>query len=454
MGVSDSETMGDLWLEKLHPEDRARTIASWRDSIDSGKPYEIEFRVRAHDGTYGWFLNRASPLRDKTTGRIYRWLGVSTDITARKNTEEELKRTARILNSIMATSSDLIYVKDRSLRMVYCNPTTLKVLQATEADIYGKKDSDFIGLENGAAEIMEVDRRIMDNGMGETAEEWVTWPDGTKRLYLSRKEPQLDASGKVIGLIGISRDITERKAAQDEISKTVQDLIQERDIREKFVATLSHDLRTPLTSAKMSANLLAKKANDPEALQRLSGRIADAIDRADQMIRDLLDANLIRVGEKLPIEITACDLVEVVSSTLDELSSVHGDRFVLNAPQEIDGFWSESGVRRIVENLCSNAIKYGDASPVKISLARKDESVIISIHNRGPAITLEEQATLFDPYTRTALAKTGKQKGWGLGLTLVKGLAESHEGSVNVVSSKETGTTFSVVLPLDARKAK
>ncbi len=451
MGVTDAATAGEGWLEKLHPDDRERTKAVWRNSILTGKPYEIEFRIRAYDGKYGWFLNRALPIREKATGRIDRWLGVSTDITARKNAEEELKRTMSILNSIMATSSDMIYVKDRASRMIYCNPTTLKALQASEASIYGKTDIEFLGPGNGGEEILKIDNRIMESGIGENAEEWITWPDGTRRLYLSHKEPQLDSSGQVVGMIGISRDITERKAAQNEIAKTVDDLLRERDIREKFVATLSHDLRNPLTSAKMSANLLARKSQDPEALQKLTRRIADSIDRADQMIRDLLDANLIRVGEKLPLEIAPLDLVQIATDTLDELSSVHGDRFVLYAPNEVHGFWSESGVRRVLENLSNNAIKYGDASRIVISLKHIGDSVIISVQNRGPSISSEDQATLFDPFKRSLSAKTGKQKGWGLGLTLIKGIAQAHAGHVTLESSDEKGTIFSVILPLDAR---
>jgi PAS domain S-box-containing protein len=454
MGVTESATLGDRWIERLHPDDREKTMAVWRNSIASGTQYEVEFRIRAKDGIYGWFLSRALPLRDNATGRIDRWLGVSTDITTRKNAEDELKRMSGILNSIMATSTDLLYVKDRFSRLVYCNPVTPKLIGRPESELLGKTDAETLGPGKGGEEIMEADRRIMESGIGENTEEWVTWPDGRKSLFLSHKEPQLDANGEVTGLIGISRDITERQAAQDEIARALQDLIRERDIREQFVATLSHDLRTPLTSARMSANLLSRKANDPELLQKLSGRIADSIDRADDMIRDLLDANLIRVGEKLPIEVVPCDLLRIATDTLDELSSVHGDRFVLSAPKEVHGFWSESGIRRIFENLGSNAIKYGDGSPIRISLSQSNNLVTLSVHNRGPAIPPEDQVTLFDPFKRTVSAQAGKQKGWGLGLTLVKGIAEAHGGSVTVRSEPGFGTMFTVTILLDARTLK
>jgi signal transduction histidine kinase len=214
------------------------------------------------------------------------------------------------------------------------------------------------------------------------------------------------------------------------------------------VATLTHDLRTPLTAIKISAQLIHRRASDNEALQKLATKITNGIDRADEMIRDLLDASLIRAGQKLPIEIAPCNLTEVVAETIAELGTVYGDRFILSANQSIDGSWSANGVRRIVENLCGNAIKYGASqSPVHVALTLRPGSVAIEVKNDGPAIPLEDQGSLFEPFRRSSSAKTGGQKGWGLGLTLVKGIADAHGGSVRVSSSVRDGTSFTVLLP-------
>jgi signal transduction histidine kinase len=246
--------------------------------------------------------------------------------------------------------------------------------------------------------------------------------------------------------------VTDVVKHKKEVEKIVQDLRQERDLRERFVATLTHDLRTPLTAAKMSTQLLARKSDDPAVIQMISGRIADNINRADQMIRDLLDANRLRAGEKLPIQINACDLNQIASEVLEELSTLHGDRFVLHASSHIEGYWSGSGMRRILENLCNNAIKYGAPyRPIMITLKSMDQNVEISVHNEGSPISPEDQNTLFQPYRRTESAQIGKQRGWGLGLTLVRGIAEAHGGWVKVESSVSEGTTFSVQLPIDAR---
>jgi PAS domain S-box-containing protein len=595
MGVDQAETLGALWIDRLHPDDRDRALLTWQRAVAAGTPYEIEFRLRGKTGDYGCFLNRAVPIRDPGGGPIERWIGVSVDISDRKRAEDEQRRTSALLHSIMTSSTDTIFVKDRAGRMVYCNPSLLTLLSATEADTYGKNDVEFLGPGNGGEEILLTDERIMSTGRGEVVEEPVTWRDGTRRIYLSRKEPHRDGSGKVIGLIGIGRDITDRKEVEarlaferhqletifqqspaamvlfrgpdfvfekvnpqyqaffpdrellgrpflaaipeladqpfkdmltevfetgrtlsgrevlarlarrrggpledryydfvymqlndadgrpygvyvhatdvtsrvldqrslehtrDRIEATVRDLEQERELRDRFVAMLTHDLRNPLMAIQLSAQRIRRKASEPQVVQQMVGKIDANIDRTEQMIRDLLDASRIRAGEKLPLEIEACELNQIAKDTIEGLGALHEDRFVLRPGPPILGHFCKKSLRRALENLCNNAIKYGaDHRPVTLSLFlhEGEEKARIEVHNEGRAIPAEEKPRLFESFKRSASAQLGRQKGWGLGLTLVKGIAEAHGGSVGVESREETGTTFFVVLPLDARSSR
>ena len=278
-------------------------------------------------------------------------------------------------------------------------------------------------------------------------------PDGEYRWVLARGNPTFSDSGELTGWIGVTIDVHEQRLVQEELARAVEHLQEERELRERFVATLSHDLRTPLTAAKMGTHLLLRRGGDPVALTKTAGRIADNIDRADRMIRDLLDANRLTAGETLPAEFTPCDLTAIARETLEELAQVHGDRFVLSAPDSTEGHWSGSALRRILENLCHNAIKYGARDrAVTVALTRsRPEEVLLSVHNWGPPIPLEDQKSLFEPYRRMKSAQAGKEKGWGLGLTLVRGLAEAHHGTVQVESTEASGTTFTVILPSDSR---
>jgi signal transduction histidine kinase len=262
--------------------------------------------------------------------------------------------------------------------------------------------------------------------------------------------PSFGYDGKIDGVMAIVNDITAIITSRDEISKSVESLEEERDLRERFVAALSHDLRTPLTAAKMSAQLLDRKLD--EGSRKLTSRIINSMDRADDMIRDLLDASKIKAGEKFSLHLQACNLTELAQETIEDLITIHGNRFQLELQKNIHGFWDIEFVRRILENLASNAIKYGSIStPVMICTKQNGNSVELLVQNRGNPIPEAEKMSLFEPYKRSA--NSGSQKGWGIGLTLVRGFSEALGGRVSVTSSEKDGTIFSVNLPEDSRKS-
>ncbi len=248
-----------------------------------------------------------------------------------------------------------------------------------------------------------------------------------------------------------------------EMNKQTTELIQahnyalslekERELREQFVATLTHDLRTPLTAAKMGAQFILRRPDNVEKNQQLAVKVIKSIDRMDQMIRDLLDANRIRAGESLALTMNFCNMKEIVLTTLRDLGVAFGDRFMLETDREdITGFWNEEGIRRVVENLTNNAVKYGFPQQlITISLKQIEEVVQLTVHNFGNPISAKDQLSLFQPFHRTSSAQAGGKKGWGLGLTLVRGVVEAHGGSVVVKSSEEEGTSFIVTLPRDSR---
>jgi signal transduction histidine kinase len=250
------------------------------------------------------------------------------------------------------------------------------------------------------------------------------------------------------------------------ISKSFDQAIQESmsayflvhsRIREQFVASLSHDLRSPLSAAKMSAELILSVSSaikDPEVRQDIAGlaqRVVATTKRADRMIQDLLDATVVQIGEKLPLRIIECDILTVVRDVIVELPLQDQKRIRIDggAPR---GFWDCDGLRRAVENLINNAIKYGaSGTPITIRLATYEERMTIAVHNEGKAIPIEEQETLFQPFRRSQAAKASGTKGWGIGLALVRGVAEGHGGSVTVDSAPDRGTTLIIDIPVDAR---
>lgn len=248
----------------------------------------------------------------------------------------------------------------------------------------------------------------------------------------------------------------EQETAKHEAEDAIRNLQAERNLREQFVATLTHDLRGPLTAVRASAQLLVRHPEKVDSRERLYQRIITGTDRADEMIRDLLDVSRIQAGQGLPLKIEHCELQSVVSDVLEEQRLLHGDRFVVRGDSGLSGYWGCDELRRILDNLISNAVKYGaQDGTVTISFERENGSVAIRVHNETAktkeALTRAEIKSLFDPYHRAKGAEASGKKGWGLGLTLVKGFTESHGGTVEAESSKESGTTFTVKIPVDAR---
>lgn len=247
------------------------------------------------------------------------------------------------------------------------------------------------------------------------------------------------------------------KRAQSDLGSSkaeVSMLQKERALREQFVATLSHDLRTPLTSARASAELISRQPQADDFSRKLAFRIVDDITRTDRMIRDLLDASRIRAGEKLSLKVESCNLYLLAQNVIQELASVYGERFLLECQEKenVMGYWSPSDLRRCLENLLLNAIKYGDSySPITVKIEQQCERIKVSIHNEGQPISAADQVNLFRPYQQIQSTQASGKKGWGLGLTIVYGIAEAHGGTVGVESTPENGTTFFIDLPKDSR---
>lgn len=253
---------------------------------------------------------------------------------------------------------------------------------------------------------------------------------------------------------------TERERAKRRDVEVERDLTQQQlnsleadaDIQKKFLATLTHDLRNPIGSIKMALDLLLREISRTSDIDVFVDIITRNIAHAETMLLDLLDANRIKSGHKLPLNVEACDLTNLAKVILAELSAVQGRGCILEARDDIRGFWCTDRLRRVISNLVDNAVKYGEPNgSITLFLEQTVEGTTIKVHNDGVPISAVDQATIFEPYYRASESGGKRVIGWGLGLTLVKAVAEAHGGSVRVKSEHGTGTTFVVTLPNDSR---
>ncbi len=222
------------------------------------------------------------------------------------------------------------------------------------------------------------------------------------------------------------------------------------EIKEQFVATLTHDLRNPLNAASIAADMILRNPTNPKVVT-YAQRIKDNHRRIDQMIGQLLDSLTLKYGQKLFLKLSYCDIYTITQELLVEFKAQQGDRFEL-VGEKTEGYWDQEALKRTLENLLSNAIKYGNpGTKITVNIIAKDGRMILRVHNWGPPIPANEQETIFQIYRRALKAKRENKKGWGLGLAFVRGVAEAHGGSVGLDSDFKRGTTFTLDIPVDAR---
>lgn len=255
-------------------------------------------------------------------------------------------------------------------------------------------------------------------------------------------------------ILATPREVTERVINRKALEENYKILEQERELRERFVSALTHDLRTPLAVAKVCSEFLRTESQESSLVIDLSTKISSALDRADRMIRDLLDASRISAGEGTPIIVRECRLEKILSHVMSELEELHGSRFKIeNETKDVVCHWDDFAIHRVLDNLVNNAVKYGSVdTPITLRIRTRIEKIELSVHNHGHPIPLTEQSDLFHNYRRSKSAMKSGEIGWGMGLAIVKSLVEAHGGDIQVESKADTGTRFTVILPSDCRK--
>jgi two-component system NtrC family sensor kinase len=221
-------------------------------------------------------------------------------------------------------------------------------------------------------------------------------------------------------------------------------------LKSEFVATVSHDLRTPLTNIQGFVELLPRVGPLNEQQQRYIQLVQESLSDIAQLIRDLLDIG--RIEADLNIETEPCDLREVVDDVVVDLSTLAQEKDQKLRWQPVDELPLVQGnpqrLRQAVENLVGNAIKYtGKGGWITISVHDDDGCVVVNVADNGIGIPLEHQAQIFDRFYRVESEDTEGVEGTGLGLAIVKAVVEKHNGRVWVESEPNVGSVFSFVLP-------
>ncbi len=202
-----------LVVETVHPDDRDALSAAISSAVAHGGRYAHRYRTRGHDGQYRW-LEAVGRVDLDAQGKAIGFPGVIINIDDRLRLQAERDQAHGLLQSFIAAAPGVVYAKDRQGRILIGNQGTTALIGLPPEQYVGRTDAELLGDPAQAAAVMATDERIMASGRSEQLEEAVSFPDGTRAWWLSTKAPLRDAAGTVIGLVGTSLDITDRKAVE------------------------------------------------------------------------------------------------------------------------------------------------------------------------------------------------------------------------------------------------
>ncbi|HEY8141053.1 MAG TPA: PAS domain-containing sensor histidine kinase [Kofleriaceae bacterium] len=253
-------------------------------------------------------------------------------------------------------------------------------------------------------------------------------PDGSYARVVSRAVP-IPRTGTVREWIGMMTDVTDRMLVEE--------------ARERFIAILGHDLRTPLAAIASGAELLQHAAL-PAPLARAVERIGRSANRMDAMIQDVLDFARGRFGNGIPVRRVPCDLERIATEEVEEMRQAYPGRDIrIEASGDLAGICDASRMEQLLSNLIGNALQHG-ADPVVVGARSEGDEIVLAVHNQGPPIPDGLQALLFEPFVEGTASASG---GLGLGLYIASEIVRAHGGSIAVSSSEGLGTRFEIRLP-------
>lgn len=441
------------WYQLLYPdpEQQSRAIQRMQEMRGQSDLRAEEWEITRKDGQRRVLSISTSSVQIEDG--VYGTVGMMQDITERISAAADLHRTTNLLYAVMKGTTDSVYVKDLSGRYLLMNDAAAANLGQSTDELIGKDDTSLFDAES-AFGMMQRDQEIMRHGRVETFEESVTI-NGVTLCFHSTKGPYRNSAGEVIGLIGISRDITRQKHLEDQLHQA-----QKMDAIGQLAGGIAHDFNNLLTVINgYTEMMLSDLSEDHQLLEPLT-LISEAGQRAAG-----LTAQLLAFSRKTIIEPKLLNLRRVIEHLGRMLRRLIGEDIVLTIElsSELSGVVADLGqMEQLLLNLALNArdaMPHGGTLTIRahdIELFADDSDrqdlpagsyIQLEVSDTGSGIPSVFQDRVFEPFFTTKDAGTGT----GLGLATVYGIVRQSGGSIRFESEMGKGTTFIVLLPADPR---
>jgi PAS domain S-box-containing protein len=435
------------FFELIHPGDLIALNEAVDHAVETGEDYVAEFRFLHASGDWCWMEGRGRVTygRDGEPLSIY---GLGIDITERKEAQTVLLRQAAIFEHL----SDAIVITDLRGNITDFNVGGERMLGYRMREALDKPVSIFFPPEHALRIRREALAALAAEGTWRSELPFVR-RDGSRGVCETVVKPLANARGDIYGAVSVSRDITERRRAEQQLQRLNLELSRADRRKDEFLATLAHELRNPLAPMRNVLEILRlKEFADPQL-----NWARDVFDRQLQhmthLVDDLLEVSRITQG-KLELRKQRLELARAMQSAMEaarpsvQASSHHLSVTLPAEPLYLDA--DPTRLSQMILNLLNNAAKYTPpGGRITLTAEREGDEAVIVVRDSGIGIPREHLNSVFEMFSQLAPALDRSQGGLGIGLALVRGLAELHGGTVAAFSGGPgTGSEFVIRLPL------
>ena len=440
--VDDGEPIED-WMDKyVYYEDVKIVQAAIDEAIRSKSMFELEHRLLLDDGTIGWTFARAVPICNGN-GEIIEWFGAADNITQRKRMEHDLQESKdnaeqqkRLYEAVTSNTPDLIYVFDLDYRFSYANDALLKMWGKTAEEAIGKSLFEN-GYEPWHAEMHEREIDLVVKTRKPIRGE-VAFPHAIlgRRVYDYIFSPVINEDGVVEAVAGTTRDISEIK--------------KENQRKNEFISMVSHELKTPLTSALGYIQISKGKLADspPRDTVNLLERTEKQLRKITRMINGFLNVSRFETG-KMQIDFLEFDMTELMKEIELEArdgGTTHQINFTNSGDLKVKG--DQDKIGQVIQNFISNALKYSaDGTNVNVNCSRLENNIVVSVTDEGIGINEEDLPRLFERFYRSGDKTIENISSFGIGLYLCAEIIKRHKGEIWAENEPKGGSTFYFTIP-------
>ncbi len=476
MGYSEDEILGRNFSLFYGPEDLAarKPQRELESAMREGRIEDEGWRVRK-DGNRFWANTIITPLRDED-GTIRGFAKVTRDMSVAREAEEELRQSTEIFQLLVSSVRDYaIFMLDPEGNIATWNAGAARIKGYTANEIIGCHFSTFYPEEDVRNRKPERELEIARAQGSVEDEGWRVRKDGTRFWANVVITAVHDARGQLRGFAKVTRDITDRKQAEE----TQRALLEQREARlqaeeerrraeasyrvaqeanrakDEFLMTLSHELRTPMTAILGWSRMLPSMSpNDPLFHEAVTS-IAGGAQLQARLIDDILDVSRV-VSGKLRLAPETVDIARVIMNAVDAVNPTAAAKQITIttsfAPSLGSMVADPTRLQQVIWNLVANAVKFTPRhGSVQVSAKRIASEVQIAVSDSGEGIDPQFLPHIFEPFRQAESPQTRVHGGLGLGLSIVRYIAEAHGGSVSAESEgRGKGASFTVTLPVHA----